>query len=183
MILILRRHLYYITFILFGGLFYYKPLIELAKLSFKSELYSHFLLIPVVSLYFFWIDRKKIFSGSGYSLYVGTPVVIMGLVFYWVAVANVKDLSQNDFLSLSTLGFVAWLNGGFIGFYGTLAFRKAIFPLLFLAFMIPIPTLILDPLIRILVAASAETSYAVLTMFGVPIYRNGYVFELSGDCH
>ena len=133
-----------------------------------------------MSLYFFWIDRKEIFSGSGYSLYVGIPVVIMGLVFYWVAVANAKDLSQNDFLSLSTLGFVACLNGGFIIFYGNKAFRKAIFPLLFLAFMIPIPTLILDPLIRILVAGSAETSYAVLKIFGVPVYLDGFVFELPG---
>jgi len=56
------------------------------------------------------------------------------------------------------------INGGFIGFYGSRAFRKALFPLLFLIFMVPIPSAVLDGLIKIFLIGSAETSYAIFTV-------------------
>jgi len=72
------------------------------------------------------------------------------------------------------------INGGFIGFFGSRAFRKALFPLLFLIFMVPIPTVILEALIKVLLIGSADTSHAIFKLLGVPFYRDGFVFELPG---
>jgi exosortase len=46
--------------------------------------------------------------------------------------------------------------------------------------MVPIPTVILDALIKVLLIGSADTSFAIFKVLGVPVYRDGFVFELPG---
>lgn len=176
----MKRNLYAIIFTVIGVFIYLNPLRELSILSLKNPLYSHFLLIPIVSVYFLYLNRKRVFSDSSYSPYIGMSVVIAGLAFYWIGFSNVKSLSQNDFLFLCTLGFVTWLNGGFIIFYGTRAYRQARFPLLFLVFMIPIPLFILDPFIRFLQVLAASTVHGIFEIIDIPYIRRGLVFELPG---
>jgi len=74
---------------------------------------------------------------------------------------------------------VTWV-GGFLFFYGPSAFRAALFPLLFLAFCMPIPSMILEPLISILQRGSAEVAYILIKMPGTLIYREDFVFTMSG---
>ena len=174
------RHLYFIIYIILLLALYFVPVKALATLSLNSELYSHFMLIPVVSLYFFITDRKTIFLKTGYSFGFCLPVVAAGLLFYWLGKSSLVGLNQNDYLAWMMISFLLCLLGGFIGFYGGRAFRKALFPLLFLIFMVPIPTVVLDGLIKILLIGSADTSYAIFKVLGVPVYRDGFVFELPG---
>jgi exosortase len=174
------RHLYFIIYILLLGALYFVPLQALGELSLNSELYSHFMLIPVVSLYFLVMERKAIFAKTGYSIGISMPVVAAGLLFYWVGKSSHAGLNQNDYLALMMFSFFLCINGGFIGIHGSRAFRKALFPLLFLIFMVPIPTVILDALIKVLLIGSADTSYAIFKVLGVPVYRDGFVFELPG---
>ena len=174
------RHLYFIIYIIVLSALYFMPVKALAGLSLNSELYSHFMLIPVVSIYFFFMERKAIFAKTGYSFGLGLPVVAAGLLFFWLAKSSSVGLNQNDYLALMMFSLFLCINGGFIGFYGGRAFRRALFPLLFLIFVVPIPTVVLDGLINILLIGSAETSYALFKVVGVPVYRDGFVFELPG---
>ena len=174
------RHLYFIIYILLLGALYFVPLQALGALSLNSELYSHFMLIPVVSLYFLVMERKAIFAKTGYSIGISMPVVAAGLLLYWVGKSRFGGLNQNDYLALMMFSLFLCINGGFIGMHGSRAFRKALFPLLFLIFMVPIPTVILDALIKVLLIGSADTSYAIFKVLGVPVYRDGFVFELPG---
>ena len=174
------RHLYFIIYIIVLSALYFVPLKALAGLSLNSSLYSHFLLIPIVSIYFFVMERKAIFAKTCYSFGSGIPSVAAGLLFYWLGKSNLVELNQNDYLAVMMFSLFLCLLGGFIGFYGGRAFRKALFPLLFLIFVVPIPTVVLDGLINILLIGSAETSYALFKVVGVPVYRDGFVFELPG---
>ena len=70
--------------------------------------------------------------------------------------------------------------GNFIAFYGKRAFQKALFPMLFLIFMIPIPFILLDPIIRILQVGSAQAVDGIFQIIGIPYYRDGMVFEFTG---
>jgi exosortase len=76
------------------------------------------------------------------------------------------------------LGFVVWTLGAFLSVYGVKAFRDAVFPLMFLAFLIPVPTFILDPFVSLLQAASADSSDLVFRLTGVPFHREGMIFAL-----
>ena len=174
------RHLYFVIYILLLGALYLVPLKVLGKLSFDSNLYSHFMLIPAVSLYFLFMERKTIFRRAGYSFGIALPIVAAGLLFYWLGKSSSGGMNQNDYLALMMFSFFLCINGGFIGLYGISAFRKALFPLLFLIFIVPIPMVILDGLIKILLIGSADTSYAIFNLLGVPVYRDGFIFELPG---
>ena len=75
-------------------------------LSFHNQLYSHFLLIPVVSIFLLIMNRKRIFAEIGYSPAVGLSVIAAGLVSYAAGILWNRELSQNDFLFFCMTGFV-----------------------------------------------------------------------------
>ena len=74
-------------------------------------------------------------------------------------------------------GAVAWVCGSFIAVYGTHAFKRARFALLFLIFTIPIPMFLLDGLVVALQLVSAEASDIVFRLTGISYHRSGLVFE------
>ena len=167
------------------GLFIFWDHIEtLASLSMlrghAGELYSHFLLIPVISGYLFWVRRHEIFEEKKFCFGIGLAVVALGAGVYLTGIHYRSALKNNDYLSIVMFATVLWFIGAFITFYGLEAFKKAIFPLFFLLFMVPIPMFILDPYVAALQKASAEVSYAIFKVIGIPIFRQGYTFELSG---
>jgi exosortase len=87
-------------------------------------------------------------------------------------------LHHRDHLSIITALFVLIWIGGFTFCYGVASTQAAIFPLLFLFFMVPIPNIILDPFISFLQAGSAEVAYVFLKTAGIPMTREGNVFHL-----
>jgi exosortase len=174
------RNLYFLGSIILVLVIFYFPLKQLTALSFQSELYSHFLLIPVVSLFFLWVNRKNIFDDVSFSLKTGVLIVLAGILIFGIGKSDYLKLNQNDYLSLMMFAMLTCIIGVFLLFFGSRSFRKALFPLLFLAFIIPIPTLILDPLIRMLQVGSAHFTYVIFKIIGLPVFRDGMVFELPG---
>jgi exosortase len=157
-----------------------EPLKELVKFSFHNRLYSHFFLIPLVIAYFFVKDRKNIFAEIGFSPYWGTALIITGLGISRIGAIYKTNLISNDYLCLMTLAAVTCFIGSFMLLYGNRVFRKGLFPLALLFFMMPIPTLIMDPLVKILVAGSAQTTEWIFRVIHVPYIREGFIFELPG---
>ena len=174
------RNLYFFGSIIIILAIFYNPLKQLTALSFQSELYSHFLLIPVVSLFFMYMNRKAIFSEVSYTFKAGVPIVLSGALIFGIGKSDYFKLNQNDHLSLMMFAMVMCIVGTYLVIFGNRSFRKALFPLLFLIFIIPIPTLILDPLIRSLQVGSAEFTYVIFKIIGLPVFRDGMVFELPG---
>ncbi len=153
---------------------------DLILSSFHNDLYSHILLIPLVSGYLILAMRNRIFSETSYSLKYGMALSLAGIILYIIASTQYFTLEQSDLLSLVTFSAVLFWIGGFILFYGLKAFKMAAFPLLFLLLMIPIPSLVVERIILFLQSASADISYVFFRMTGVPIYREGFLFHLPG---
>ena len=65
-------------------------------------------------------------------------------------------------------------------FYGLKSFRVALFPLLFLFLMVPVPVFIMDKLIYFLQVCSTEVTCVFLQVAGIPLIRDGFVFNLPG---
>ncbi len=143
-----------------------------------SDYYSHILLIPFVSAYFLFLDRKSILQQARYS-YLGFGVAACGLLFYGAALTLKGWLGQNDFVSLTTAGSLIFWWGGFLFALGPEAFRVARFPLLFLLFAVPIPQFLLDWFIYILQVASTEVTEWLFQLTGTDYIRNGFVYRLS----
>ncbi len=176
----MRRHSYFLFFCAAWLALFYGSLRELVLLALRSELYSHTLLIPLVSGYLMYDRRKEIFADTGRSYGIGGPVAAAGILLYFAGRNLGTALSRNDHISLMVFSSVLSLAGGFILFYGKRAFRSAAFPFFFLAFMIPVPAVIMDKIILFLQSGSTDATYAAFKLLGIPVARDGFVFTLPG---
>ena len=80
---------------------------------------------------------------------------------------------------MTLAAYLVWVSG-FIFSFGYKAFKKTLFPNLFLLFIIPIPTIILDEFIFYLQSGSAEVVEGMFGLLGLSFVRDGFVFQLPG---
>jgi exosortase len=170
----------------FGGLFlltlaaFSAPLTRLVRFSIAEEHYSHILVLPLVSACLLVVERRKIFSHLGTCWRGGLALIGAGALFWVLGRGRVASASENDQLCVTMLALVlVWL-GSFVLCYGLRAARMALFPLLFLFLMVPIPDFLLDRIIFGLQAGSADVSHMVFELVGVPVLRTGFIFTLPG---
>src|SRR2546422_1136327 len=171
------------SFLLFTALtfvFFWVPLSTLIRFSFEQEQYSHIILVPVVSAFLIFRERRRIFCHIEPNIGEGLGLLFAGILSYWFGQRKFPALSENDQLTIAILSVVTIWVAGFILCYGTPALRASLFPLLFLLLMVPIPDFFLSRAVFWLQKASAEVSYALFQFTGVPVYREGFVFSLSG---
>src|SRR5512141_1105079 len=153
-----------------GVLLYAAPLAGLFRGAYGDDTFSYIVFIPLVSLYFLYEDRRRVFGITAVSSISGFVLSSLGILLYMVArkgpVGPSVPLENYALYALSAVLFLAGILGVLIGVGGLWAAR---FPLLFLFFMIPIPEGILGPIVRFLQAGSAEVSYWVIRSVGVPV--------------
>lgn len=157
---------------------FWRPLGDLVRMSFQDENSSHVLLIPVISAVYIYVARRRIFSSARYCPTLGVPLlVISGLLWYSSRTFLFRDA---DRVSAQTLLIVLAWHALFILCYGPKSFRTAIFPLLFLVLMIPLPGALTEHLVSFLQRGSAELCYDLFQVLGVPVLRHGFLFSLPG---
>ncbi len=144
----------------------------------KKEYYTHIALIPLVSLYLIYIKRKEIFAKINYLFTLGIPVLLLGIALFSGGLLWGASLDKNNYASLITFSLVIMINGSFILLYGIQAYKIALFPLLFLIFTIPIPTMIMDNIIHFLQVGSTEFTNLLFVVSGIPFVRDGFAFHL-----
>ena len=156
------------------------PLSKLVRFAWQQEQYSHIILIPLVSAALFVLERKRIFSHVETRWGMGLGLLFAGAAFHWLGLRHSVSASENDRLAVAIFAaLVIWV-GGFVLCYGMRALRTGLFPVLFLFLMVPIPDFILDRVIFWLQTWSAEVSYALFELVGVPVLRTGFIFSLPG---
>lgn len=175
------RNILFFAISLIVCIIFYSPLRDLFLLSlYYNELYSHIVIIPLVSAYFIYIKRKEIFSGQGFSFSAGIIIIILGSLLYLAGSSQIDTLNQNDYLSFVTFSALITWFGVVIFFYGVKTFKNARFPLLFLIFLIPIPSMIIEHFIDILQNGSTEVANVLFKLSGIPFLRDGFIFQLPG---
>jgi len=157
----------------------WEPLRRLAAFALGyNELYSHIILIPVVSCYLLVSGRRRVFSSVRYSFAAGGAVILSGLVVRFLAAAHPGPGPDGGLPAMALSAVMLWA-GGFVLFFGWPAARKAAFPLLFLLFMVPIPKAAAEGVIGALQRGSTEVADGLFAMTGVPYIREGFTFHLS----
>jgi exosortase len=159
----------------------YGPLSHLILSSSRGEYYSHIVMIPFVSSFLIYLSRKMIFDDQRYAPKQGIPIMLIGLAVYFLGISAGVQLNDNDHASVIALSAVIFINGAFVLSYGIEAFKDAIFPLVFLIFIIPIPSKLMYSIIHFLQVGSTEFTNMLLWLSGVPFLRDGFVFHLPGQ--
>ena len=155
------------------------PLRQFVIFAARSDVHSYVLLIPFVTAYLIYIRWKhlsrELSSAWGPALLlaaVGTGALFASLHF--------SELGQNDYMTLIALSFVCFVIAGTFLFLGSKWARSAMFPLFFLAFMIPLPEAAVDSLENASKVASAEVANWLFLVSGTPFLRSGMDFQLPG---
>ena len=159
------------------------PLYQLVRFSLGNDLYSHIVLIPFVSLYLVWTRRKVLPPPSAPARPWAIPLLALGTaLLVWrvgLALAEAR-LEPANSLVLTTLSFLLFFSGICCWFVGRQTLRAALFPLTFLVFMVPLPVAMQTALETFLQHGSADVAYVIFKLSGMPVYRNGLVFQLPG---
>jgi exosortase len=171
---------------LFGGLTALLALIGLPVLAtlfrfaLHDETFSHMLLIPAISLYFFWRKRREISHNAGNARWPGGIMLLLGGAGYVVVAILNPMMAESDGLSVRmALLWTAWI-GAFLLAFGASGARRALFALGISLFMIPIPAAALNLIIETLRHGSALSVSALFSMLGVSYIREGAtVFHLG----
>jgi exosortase len=175
-----RRHYCFAALVLLTLGFAWRSVQILGSLALRYDYYNHILVVPLISLIcVYWLDRKQIFSRVQEWLLLGLLPMAVALVF--LLLLRFRSTQMGDrVLALSICALiVAWLSA-FLFVYGTDACRRATFPMLFLFLMVPVPHSVIDKAVVGLQEGSSGAVDALFRLFGVPVFREGFVFQLPG---
>jgi exosortase len=174
-----RRDLEFLALFLFSIAVFWTSLSAVAKLLFSDDRYSYIAMIPPISAILLYAKRLDIFScPRGRATLVGTSLMLLAAAIYFGTA--IFSLSPGDRLSVRVLAMVTAWAGIFTLCYGTWALRRAVFPLGFLLFMIPIPEALLNWMVGALQSGSAAISAVLFQTLGIPSFRQGFRFLLPG---
>ena len=159
------------------------PLLQLAAYAANDELHSHAFLIPVVTLYCLYVNRRQwptTFRTDALPAIALAGIGLLALAALRIGLHSGLVFTEVDHLALTTFGFVTLLLAAVAATLGRDFLRAALFPLLFLYFLMPMPTLVNH---WFTVSLQHTTAFVLPSLFhisGTPVARTGTIFMLPG---
>lgn len=162
---------------------FFRPLAEYARFAWHTELYSHVFLVPAVTVYLIrqgWHERPERVRGS--PVFAIVPAVLGVAALQAGAWLGARGLLPEpcDQLLWPVLGWLCFLWAGLLALLGTVFVRRYLFPLLFLVFVLPMPSAMRDGVEIFLQHASAEAAALMFALTGTTLFRDGLIFQLPG---
>jgi exosortase C (VPDSG-CTERM-specific) len=162
-----------------------RPLYSLIRLALAQELYSHIILIPLVSVYLVWIRKTTFLRAIGSKTSSGLAISLLvaalaSLGLHWILMGRGEGTIGADALVLPILSFVLFLASGALFFFGQQAARLIAFPLAFLIFLVPFPHTVENAIEVFFQHTSAEAANLMLSVSDTPFLRDGLYFKMPG---
>ncbi len=133
--------------------------------------YSHGFFVPLFSLFVIWSEREKLRKLAIEPSWSGLLVLLFGLVVLAAGILGAE-------LFLSRISLLVTIAGLVVISYGWNHLRAIFFPWVFLLFMIPIPTIVLNQITFPLQLLASKVAAVTLPLTGVPVLREGNVIQL-----
>lgn len=136
-----------------------------------DENYSHGYLVPVAFAWMIWMDRKQLANIQIAPRLWGLVIVGLGVLQMVVGKLGAENFVTNSSLLVVLAGVTIYL-------FGMGVFRRMLFPILWLVFMIPLPAIIYYALTFKLQVLASSLSSAMLDLAKIPNVREGNVIYL-----
>ena len=156
------------------------PLASSFALALRDDQYTHIWLILPISITLVFLDWKPPESSTAWSSALGIVLLVLATGATVVARLGVIPLQLDEQLSLNMLSLVLFWIGAFIVGFGVSASKHAVFPLLFLLWMVPFPGFVLNPIVRLLQEGSVAAAHFLFAVAGVPVAENGMQMAIPG---
>jgi exosortase len=161
-------------------LVWWRPLTASLVLALRDNQYTHILLILPISITLIYLEWKSSETSAESRSSFGLILLVAAVAASIVAKLQIFPLRLDEQLSVSMLALVAWWIGAFIVSFGTRAFQRALFPLCFLFWIVPIPEFVLNPIVRLLQEGSVASARLLFAAVGVPVARDGTQLTIPG---
>lgn len=158
-------------------LLFARPVYELFQLANQDETASHILLIPFITAWLLYTERKPLQTQGGFSIWPAAAFLVPSLLIAVLSL-SCQSCTPKTRLSGYALSFVLMVVAGFIFALGAAVAKSSWFSLAFLLFLIPIPELFLGKIIYGLQAGSAAVAEFFFNLSGAPVLRQGFIFRL-----
>jgi exosortase len=168
-----RRWLLFVMWLACSIAISWTALSALLRYSFGNDDASHVLLIPFISAWLMFIDRRGIFKSLSSDFAVCLTLLVPGIAAVLWSIRS-EPVSP----SLCAFGLVLVWIAGFALTFGRQALTAARFPLMFLFLFIPLPEALLSRMVYFLQKGSAEISALFFGLTPLPVLREGFVFHL-----
>jgi exosortase C (VPDSG-CTERM-specific) len=159
------------------------PLLRLIDFAAHSELFSCILLVPFISGYLIWTMRKTLNLQAIRPCWPGAVLawVAGGAIMagYWMGRQSGWNPPQQDYLTLMTLAFLCYFWGLCLATLGTKLLGQIFFPLAFLLFAVPMPTIWMDQIETFFQYTSAVTAVGFFKLAAEPVLRDGLILKLT----
>jgi exosortase A len=152
-------------------LVFHETAISMVSIWWRTGTYAHGFFILPISLYLIWQKRHEVLMLLPKPSY--GPLFFLAIAgLFWLFARMIDALViQQLFLVIMILLVV-------LAHLGWAVYKRLLFPLLFLFFMVPAG----DVLVPILMDFTADFTVEMVRLTGIPIYREGHFFSLpSGD--
>jgi exosortase len=149
-------------------------------LALRDDQYTDLLLILPVSVALIFMDWKSPEPATKSSFGIGSSLLVAAVFAFIIARLGASPLRPDERLSVNMLALVIWWIGAFIFSFGTRAFRRALFPLFFLLWIVPVPQGLLNPIVRLLQEGSVTSARLFLSAVGVPVTVDGTFLTIPG---
>ncbi len=168
-------HFYFLDgIIIFSFIFTFAPTFNrLIQYGWRNADYSHAYFVLPISLSIVawrWKELERNDAHLGQS--TGWLMLLAGLLAYIFG-------SRNEFMFLESLGFCLTVWAVFQLRFTTASVRKKIFPLTYLLFLVPPPTIVLDTLTLPLKKISTAGSALMLKAFHLPVEAHGAILQVG----
>ncbi len=151
---------------------YFSVLVKLGNDWWHDENYSHGLLIPFVTAFIIWQERKLFAEPTTKpAARIGAIGIAISTVMLWAGTAGAELFIQRFSLVLMLASIVVY-------FFGVRLMRYVTVPLFLLLLSIPIPQIIFNKIAFPLQLFASRCAVAAMSVLSIPVLRQGNVIEL-----
>ena len=137
-----------------------------------DENFSHGFMIPFISGYLIWQQRKRLSDIPVNPSNWGIILITIGLLFFFIGNIGAELFTMRFSMILVILSISVYFAGW--------KFTKTIFyPVAYLIFMIPIPAIIWNKIAFPLKIFATKMAVGVIHYFEIPAYREGNIIQLT----
>ena len=161
--------------------FWFRDLTALLKLAVSDERYTHLFLVLPLSALLIYLQRNSVRLPPRRTIWAA-GFLIFSVVLAELARIHVPNsgLPSDVRLTVSVFALVVWWIGSFVLCFGLQAFQALSFPLLFLLWMVPLPSLVLDVWVGWWQRGSAISAEMLFRLIREPATLSGMVLSLPG---
>jgi exosortase len=158
--------------VLAAGLLYGPVLAKLARDWSADPTYSHGFVVPAIAGFLIWQRRRELKSAPAAPSAAGLLLLASGLGLFVAGTVGAE-------LFLTRLSLIGVLAGTLVYVFGWRHLRVVAFPLAFLLFMIPLPSIVFGHVAVSLQLIASQLGEQILRASDVAVLRDGNLLRLA----